>query len=270
MWLCRFIFLVFCINTCHGDETIISSDQGMKVYEADNYFVANGNVQVQRGGIGLRAATGKGVMHETKGGARAVKTLSLQGNFQMDSKDIHIVADEGVYDLDHDFLTLKGKDIFLKGKDIRAQTQGNVLYLPKQSKLKISNRTKLWQEDKLFVGDAVDIIFASKKREGAEVPAGLKDVCHIYVHGNLKFIFKEAIIFASHALYDVSSDKIYAFGCVRLSTDQRQLEAFFVSMDRTNGTIELDNKLPRWLLDKYPEFLDAEENDVTVPIRVLL
>ncbi len=256
------------LSCCVACETIVTCDNGLTVYEAENYFTAHGNVSVEHEHIKARADRGRGVVRQNKK-MRTVETLSLDGHLEVESNGLHIAADKGIYDLLHNRLTLHGNVIRVNAQDIRAETHGEVVYLPNRSLLKGRQRTILKKDDAIFSGDKFDVVFL--KPDSRVQKQAIEDVSYIYVRGDLTFFCGEAIMFASHALYDVPSDKIYAFGEVRVSLETHQLEAPFVLMDRSQGTVELGDTIPQGMKAQYPyvSALHADSMHEHDGIRVL-
>ncbi len=210
----------------------IESDDGIEWREAEQVYIASGNVKAAQGEVAVYADRLTAHYRKTAAGKTDVHRLVVEGKVRIVSASETVYADKGTYDVDSGVLVMTGRELRLETPDTVIQARDSLEYYDKEKYAVVRGEAFLLRDGRRL---KADVLVAYLREDGQ----GKTKVYLVRAYDNVLLSTESQIVQCDRAEYNLDTGKVTLLGRVRLTRGENQLNGDRAEINLRTGVSRL-------------------------------
>lgn len=194
----------------------IESDDGIEWREAEQVYIASGNVRAAQGEVVVYADRLTAHYRKTAAGKTDVHRLVADGRVRIVSASETVYADQGTYDVDRGVLVLTGRELRLETPDTVIQARDSLEYYDQEKYAVVRGEAFLVRDGRRL---RADVLVAYLRDDGQ----GKTKVYLVRAYDNVLLSTANEIVQCDRGEYNLDTGIVTLLGAVRLTRGDNQL-----------------------------------------------
>ena len=208
MWLTFSLLLSCCYHQAHAEDIIITAEDRVEVYQEEKKAVAIGDAVAQKDGITVKAqrltAYFSQKQTESSKNENSISKLLAEKKANLDMDKAHALGDSMEYNLEEDYILIKGKPAVIKNDKAKVSATESITYFPTTNQAVAKGNVVADNGKNKIYSDEMEAYF--KKDQKGELVLE-----RIEIPQNPKIVTKDGDVKAKKGIYYPDQGMVYMY-----------------------------------------------------------